>query len=471
MYKRNEDNFFKHIDFIILDSIVMQIAYAVSYMLRHGFSNPYASEGYRQLAMIMGVLLICVSFLTEGYKNILHRGYLNELKQCAKIVTTLSLLLVAYLFVVQSSSTYSRSVVLMSWLIGLYLIYMEHIIWKSVLVNEMRRGTDQRQILLVTDNAGMAKEILCHIDERQFQDFRIVQIAVLDDTDAPGQVKDVPVIKGLEEALSYVSDHVVDEVFINTSPEKDVSKNFIEDCLNIGVVIHQNLKEELPYDVRQGVSRLGGYTVLTASINSATARQLFFKRALDIVGSLVGLLITGIAYLFVAPIIKIQSPGPAIFKQKRVGKNGRQFEIYKFRSMYMDAEERKAELMEQNKMKGPIAKFDNDPRIFPFGRFIRKWSIDELPQFWNVLKGDMSLVGTRPPTVDEYEQYELHHKKRLAAKPGLTGMWQVSGRSDIEDFEEIIRLDSQYISEWRLSLDIKILFYTVIAVFRKKGAE
>lgn len=469
MYKRNEHN--KHIDFIILDSIVMQIAYAVSYMLRHGFSNPYASEEYRQLAIIMGVLLICVSFLTEGYKNILHRGYLNELKQCAKIVTTLSLLLVAYLFVVQSSSTYSRSVVLMSWLIGLYLIYMEHIIWKSILVNEMRRGTDRRQILLVTDNAGMAKEILCHIDERQFLDFQIVQVAVLDETNAPEQVKDVPVLQGLEEALSYVSDHVVDEVFINTSSEKDVPKNFIEDCLNIGVVIHQNLKEELPYDVRQGVSRLGGYTVLTASMNSATARQLFFKRAMDIVGSLVGLLITGIAFLFVAPIIKIQSPGPVIFKQKRVGKNGRQFEIYKFRSMYVDAEERKAELMGQNKMKGPISKFDNDPRIFPFGRFIRKWSIDELPQFLNVLKGDMSLVGTRPPTLDEYEQYELHHKKRLAAKPGLTGMWQVSGRSDIEDFEEIIRLDSQYISEWRLALDIKILFYTVIAVFRKKGAE
>ena len=471
MYKRNEHNFFKHIDFIILDSIVMQIAYAVSYMLRHGFSNPYASEEYRQLAMSMGVLLICVSFLTEGYKNILHRGYLNELKQCAKIVTTLSLLLVAYLFVVQSSSTYSRSVVLMSWLIGLYLIYMEHIIWKSILVNEMRRGTDRRQILLVTNNAGMAKEILCHIDERQFLDFQIVQVAVLDETNAPEQVKDVPVLQGLEEALSYVSDHVVDEVFINTSSEKDVPENFIEDCLNIGVVIHQNLKEELPYDVRQEVSRLGGYTVLTASMNSATACQLFFKRAMDIVGSLVGLLLTGIAYLFVAPIIKIQSPGPVIFKQKRVGKNGRQFEIYKFRSMYVDAEERKAELMEQNKMKGPISKFDNDPRIFPFGKFIRKWSIDELPQFLNVLKGDMSLVGTRPPTLDEYEQYELHHKKRLAAKPGLTGMWQVSGRSDIEDFEEIIRLDSQYISEWRLALDIKILFYTVIAVFRKKGAE
>lgn len=471
MYKRNEQSFFKHIDFIILDSIVMQIAFAVSYMLRHGFSNPYASMEYRQMATVMAVLLICVSFMTEGYKNILHRGYLSELQQCAKIVTTLSLLLIAYLFVVQSSSSYSRSVVLMSWIIGLYFIYMEHIIWKSILVNEMRKGTDRRQILLVADDAGLAEEVLRHIDEQGVHDFQIVRVAVLDNGTVPGQLQEVPVLQGMDEALAYVSDHVVDEVFIHTTSESKVSESFIEDCLNIGVVIHQNLKEELPYDVRQEVSRLGGYTVLTASINSATSRQLFFKRVLDIMGSLVGLLFTGIAFLFVAPIIKIQSPGPVIFKQKRVGKSGRQFEIYKFRSMYMDAEERKAELMEQNKMTGPISKFENDPRIFPFGRFIRKWSIDELPQFLNVLKGDMSLVGTRPPTLDEYEQYELHHKKRLAAKPGLTGMWQVSGRSDIEDFEEIIRLDSQYISEWRLSLDIKILLYTVVAVFRKKGAE
>ena len=234
--------------------------------------------------------------------------------------------------------------------------------------------------VLVTDDAGTAKEILCRIDERWFQDFQIVQVAVLDAANAPEQVKDVPVLQGLEEALSCVSDHVVDEVFINTSSEKNVSENFIEDCLNIGVVIHQNLKEELPYDVRQDVSRLGGYTVLTASINSATSRQLFFKRAMDIVGSLVGLLITGVAFLFVAPIINIQSPGPVIFKQKRVGKNGRSFYMYKFRSMYMDAEERKKELMSQNEMNGLMFKMKNDPRIIGsekgegkgIGNFIRK---------------------------------------------------------------------------------------------------
>ena len=139
--------------------------------------------------------------------------------------------------------------------------------------------------------------------------------------------------------------------------------------------------------------------------------------------------------------------------------------------MYQDAEERKKALMEQNKMDGHMFKMDNDPRITKVGKFIRKTSIDELPQFWNVLKGDMSLVGTRPPTVDEYKQYESHHKRRLSMKPGITGLWQVSGRSDIEDFEEVVKLDVAYIDNWSLWGDVKILFKTIYVVFAGKGAK
>ena len=183
------------------------------------------------------------------------------------------------------------------------------------------------------------------------------------------------------------------------------------------------------------------------------------------------MVITGIAFLIFAPVIKKQSKGPVFFSQKRVGKNGRVFRIYKFRSMYMDAEERKQDLMLKNEMEGPMFKLADDPRIFPVGRFIRKYSIDELPQFWNVLKGEMSLVGTRPPTVEEVEQYELHHRARLGIKPGLTGMWQVSGRSDITDFEEIVALDTQYISEWSLSVDLKILLRTFQVVLSGEGSK
>jgi lipopolysaccharide/colanic/teichoic acid biosynthesis glycosyltransferase len=222
---------------------------------------------------------------------------------------------------------------------------------------------------------------------------------------------------------------------------------------------------------------MNDYTVLSSAIKTVTIQEMFVKRAMDIIGSIIGLIITGILFIFIAPAIYIKSPGPIFFKQWRVGKNGKKFQIYKFRSMYMDAEDRKAELMKQNKVKdGMMFKMDNDPRIIGgengkgIGNFIRNTSIDEFPQFFNVLKGDMSLVGTRPPTLDEWEKYELHHRARLAIKPGLTGMWQVSGRSNITDFEEVVKLDTEYIMNWSIGKDIKIILKTIWVVLTGKGS-
>ena len=204
---------------------------------------------------------------------------------------------------------------------------------------------------------------------------------------------------------------------------------------------------------------------------------------MDIVAGLVGCLVTAILFIVLAPIIYIQSPGPIFFSQVRIGKNGKKFKLYKFRSMYVDAEERKKELMEQNRVKdGMMFKLDFDPRIIGskklpdgtvkkgIGNIIRDFSLDEFPQFFNVLRGDMSLVGTRPPTVDEWEKYDLHHRARLAIKPGITGMWQVSGRSKITDFEEVVKLDTEYITNWSMGLDMKILFKTVLVVLGRDGS-
>lgn len=215
----------------------------------------------------------------------------------------------------------------------------------------------------------------------------------------------------------------------------------------------------------------GSYPVISFCAKTFEQNKMIIKRAIDIVGALIGLLVTAVVTIFVAPAILIESPGPIFFKQKRVGKNGRYFYMYKFRSMYRDAEERKKALMEQNEMKGLMFKMTDDPRITKVGRFIRATSIDELPQFFNVLKGDMSLVGTRPPTVDEFMQYAGYHKRRLSIKPGITGLWQVSGRSNIEDFEDVVKLDLEYIDNWSLALDIKILFKTVLVVFKKDGSR
>lgn len=265
----------------------------------------------------------------------------------------------------------------------------------------------------------------------------------------------------------------MDEALFSIPTELALPDKMIKNFGIMGITIHIKLARVADDSSNQIVEKLEGYTVLSTSINMVSAGQLIFKRTMDICGGLVGMLLTGIIFIFVAPIIYIKSPGPIFFKQVRIGKNGKKFNIYKFRSMYMDAEERKKELMAQNDIKdGMMFKMDNDPRIIKgIGNFIRDYSLDEFPQFWNVLKGDMSLVGTRPPTVDEWEKYEMHHRSRLAFKPGLTGMWQVSGRSNITDFEEVVRLDTEYIKKWSPGLDIMILFKTVAVVLGKVGSK
>ena len=223
--------------------------------------------------------------------------------------------------------------------------------------------------------------------------------------------------------------------------------------------------------ISRELSRCAGGNVVTMGTVELKLRDQVLKRTMDIVGGIVGCIISIPIIALVAIPLKLESPGPLIFKQRRVGRNGRVFYIHKLRSMYVDAEARKKELMAQNEMNGLMFKMENDPRITKTGAFLRKTSLDEFPQFINILKGDMSLVGTRPPTLDEFAQYSPYHKKRLSFRPGLTGMWQVSGRSDITDFEEIVKLDVEYIDNWSFWLDIKILLKTFLEVFTQKGAR
>lgn len=258
---------------------------------------------------------------------------------------------------------------------------------------------------------------------------------------------------------------------LNIPDDFPYERQLANDLLVMGITVHIYMHQHYEKLPNKCTGNVFGYDVLTSTVSRITFRQMLIKRLMDIAGGLVGILLTIIFGIFVGPMIYLKSPGPLLFSQVRVGKGGRTFRIYKFRSMYMDAEERKKELMEQNEVDGLMFKMKDDPRIIKgIGHFIRKTSIDEMPQFWNVLKGDMSLVGTRPPTMDEYERYEAHHKKRLSIKPGITGLWQISGRSDIMDFEEVVKLDVEYIEHYSLELDIKILVKTVLTVLGGKGA-
>ncbi|MED4013713.1 sugar transferase [Priestia aryabhattai] len=197
---------------------------------------------------------------------------------------------------------------------------------------------------------------------------------------------------------------------------------------------------------------------------------LFIKRCIDVVGAVAGLLMLLIVFIIVSLLIKLEDPkGSIFFSQKRVGKNGKEFNMYKFRSMVSDAEAKLAELLEQNETTGAMFKMKNDPRVTKIGKFIRKTSIDELPQLINVLKGDMSLVGPRPPIVREVNEYTGYQMQRLLVTPGCTGLWQVSGRSNI-GFEEMVELDLTYITTRSLMADIKIIFRTVFMLFGSKNA-
>ncbi|WP_348254923.1 sugar transferase [Leptolyngbya sp. ST-U4] len=192
------------------------------------------------------------------------------------------------------------------------------------------------------------------------------------------------------------------------------------------------------------------------------------KRCLDILGALVGLGITGAVLIPLVVAMQIDSPGPIFYSQVRCGLHGRPFRIWKFRSMVVGADRLKH--LVNNEAKGNIFKNRNDPRVTRVGRFIRRTSLDEFPQFWNVLKGEMSLVGTRPPTVDEVMKYEPHHFQRLLVKPGITGEWQANGRSQVENFEEIVEMDIAYQQKWSFFYDVKLIFKTIQAVFKKEGA-
>ena len=196
---------------------------------------------------------------------------------------------------------------------------------------------------------------------------------------------------------------------------------------------------------------------------------LAIKRGMDLVGASVGLLVCAIAYVILALRIKRETHGSVIFRQTRVGRNGRLFTVYKFRTMKVAAEEQHKELLKHNEMTGHMFKMRNDPRITPLGRFLRKLYIDELPQFWNVLKGEMSIVGTRPPTPSEVACYEPHHQRRLSMKPGVTGLWQLYGHDEVADFEQIVELDCKYIDTWSLGQDCRVIFRTILRVFRGGG--
>ena len=487
MYKRRSQGWLKHADFILLDMISLHIAFILAYFARNGFGAwPYAIPDYRMIAGIISIVDILAIFLLNTMRSVMHRGYYKEFAQTAKQAALVTAIVMAYLFSLQLGETYSRIVVYLMALFYTVISYVTRLLWKRFFAR--RKFLRMQRSLLIVTTESLAGEVIGALQAKRDDVIKILGLVILDRDMQGMAAQGLPVVANKDNAAEYLLREWVDEVYIYLPEGRcaGISKpaEFITQCLNMGVTVHTYLAEPLGINgEKQSVERLGKYTVLTTSMNIATPLQGLIKRTMDIIGGLVGCLLTGVILLFIAPIIYRQSPGPVIFKQQRIGKNGKRFTIYKIRSMYLDAEERKKEFLKDNRVSdGMMFKLDWDPRIIGnrqlpdgtkktgIGEFIRRTSLDEFPQFFNVLKGDMSLVGTRPPTIDEWEKYEMCHRARLAMKPGITGLWQVSGRSNITDFEEVVKLDTKYIYDWSPGLDLRILLKTFSAVFKKNGA-
>lgn len=472
MYEEAKGRYSKHLDFIILDFLMIQITFLVAYALRQERFWAYGEKEYLYYGIALGGLDLLLVFFAQPYKDILKRGHLKELRATIVHISYLVLLSVLYIFLSGVSKNFSRFILLGIWVGGIITLFISREILKCWV---RRHITTQKDVRFITifSTVSEIKKVMATIKSDMYRNYRINQVILLDKKFDQKEIMGVPVsLFNIKTTMGYLKKHVVDEVFIDLPREVEIPEGLLEGCYQMGITVHMKLVHR-PYEVgTKTIEEFAGCMVLTSGMKIAKPYQIFLKRCLDIFGGLLGTLITGILVLIIGPIIYFKDPGPIFFSQTRIGKNGRHFKIYKFRSMYMNAEERKQELLAQNEMQGLMFKMEHDPRIIPgIGEKIRAWSLDEFPQFINVLKGEMSLIGTRPPTVDEWEQYEAHHCKRLAIKPGITGMWQVSGRSDITDFEEVVALDTEYITDWSLGLDIKILFKTIWVVLGKSGSR
>lgn len=458
----------------LIDIFCILCSSALAFWIRYGILYGSFEHGNQAwLVFTMCLLYILINVCVNFNHHFFRRGYFDELVSVVRLEVALAICWIVLLYVMHRSTELSRLVFGYFVVTDTILMYIGRICFKQYMTRVYKYSKYSSHLLLVT-SSGKAGALIDNLIAYKEWNRVLSGLVFLDKDESGMEFMGYPVVASRDTMMDYVIHNEIDEVFIAYTDglEQSVLKSWVSELEQMGVIVDVNIDAfDLLGHGNKNLNQVGKYAVVTFARNIISTRGLIMKRLLDIAGALVGMVILGIATIFVAPAIKLESPGPVFFGQTRIGKNGRRFTFYKFRSMYQDAEQRKKDLMAKNEVHGLMFKMENDPRITKVGKFIRKTSIDELPQFWNILKGDMSLVGTRPPTVDEFERYEAKHKCRLSMTPGLTGLWQVSGRSDIKDFDEVVQLDMQYIDNWSILKDIKILLMTVGIVITGKGSR
>ncbi|MEK7692475.1 MAG: sugar transferase, partial [Bdellovibrionota bacterium] len=359
------------------------------------------------------------------YQSLRLKTTTEIISMCLKGLVFEFFILGSMVFLFQAKST-SRYFFGLYILINYSALIIEKLGGRTLLSSIRKRGFNYRQVL-VAGTGENAREVVRSLRRHKHWGYQTIGYLEVPSqgrrTARPAGELDLPILGTLADMEDIIKSKAIDEVYFAPDVfEPDVFDKSIIVCEKLGIISRISLGHFDLAHSKVTFSMLDHLPVFTFYTSLMTPTQAIIKRTIDIAVSLVGIGICSVLYPWISWRIRRESPGPSIFKQVRVGENGRRFKCYKFRTMYLDAEARKKELLERNQMSGPIFKIDNDPRIFPFGAFLRRSSLDELPQFLNILRGDMSVVGTRPPTPDEVDQYKTHFRRRLSIRPGLTGL-------------------------------------------------
>lgn len=495
MYKRRLRGWSQHVDFMLMDNVCLFLSLLVGFLLVEK-EGVLVSRFFWRMVLESTLVNLVVIIVLDTYHSVLHHSPWDEMVRLLVQTAYVVLILLVFRLLSQTPEIDLSKIALCA--VPLYIIscFIMRQTYKVFL--KKKHHILNRHSLLIALEASQIPTVIPRILRSNYGVYRFSGLAIMGDHpseeeaqealrllwDQYPEVETIPIVATTDTLEQYLTNNWVDEVYLDVSPKADLPVTLINNLMRMGITIHTALTNLDDLESRnKNVEWICGHLTITTSLGYITGRDVFLKRLMDIAGGLVGSLIAVILTIPVGLAIWLSDPGPIFFSQTRIGENGKKFQMYKFRSMYVDAEARKKQLaLESGQEDQLMFKLEHDPRIIgqkqlPNGKWkkgvggwIRDLSIDEFPQFFNVLKGDMSLVGTRPPTVDEWSCYEPFHRSRMSTKPGITGLWQVSGRSKIRDFDTVVRLDREYIENWSLKRDIQILFKTVWVVLKRKGA-
>ena len=495
MYKRRLRGWSQHIDFMLLDNLCLFLSLLAGFLLVKK-DGVLGSLFFWRLVLEAVLVNLVVMIGLDTYHSVLHHSPWDEMTRLLGQTGRVILILLVLQLLNQTSDNGLSKIALYA--VPLYIVscYIMRQAYKSFL--KKKHHILNRHSMLIALETSQILSVIPRLLRSNYGSYRFIGIAIMgaDPSEEEArqalrslweeypELETIPIVATTDTLEQYLTNNWVDEVYLDVPPKANLPVDLINSLMRMGITIHTSLTNLDEIESRhKNVEWICGHLTITTSLGYITGRDVFLKRVMDIAGGLLGTLVTIILTPPIAAAIWLSDPGPVFFAQTRIGENGKKFQMYKFRSMYMDAEERKKQLaLESGQEDQLMFKLEHDPRIIGqkqlsngkwkkgVGGWIRDLSIDEFPQFFNVLKGDMSLVGTRPPTVDEWHRYEPFHRSRMSTKPGITGLWHVSGRSEIRDFDTVVRLDREYIENWSLKRDIHILFKTVWVVLNRKGA-